>query len=230
MKRSGYWIIGLVGILLGSQFALPIGAEMMLERSLNRAFHAQSVTAQVDALPALSLLNGTADEITLMGKNVPVGRLVCEEVTAELSDVKIDTAHLLQDGKVLIHRVGDAHFTAAVTEQDLAEALRHSVKQLDDPTVVITPEGIEASGAYTIGKTSAKIALTGQIICRDDKIFFVSEQVQLQYGTRGSFSANLKTEVELAELRGLPFAVRITEIRPTDGRILLAFQKAEKTK
>lgn len=230
MKRSGYWIIGAVGILLGSQFALPIGAELMLERSLNRALHTQSVTAQVDALPALSLLNGAADEITLMGKKVPVGRLVCEEVTAELSDVKIDTAHLLQDGKVLLHHVGDAHLTATVTEQELADALRHSVKQLDEPTVVITPKGIEASGAYAIGKTSAKIALTGRITHRENKIFFVSEQVQLQYGARGNFSADLKTEVELAELKGLPFAVRITEIRPTDGRILLAFQKAEGAK
>lgn len=227
MKRSGYCIIGIIGILLGSQLVLPLAAETMIERSLERAVRAQDVSAEVDTSCAVSLLNGSSDELVLTGKQVLVGKVVCEDITARLSDVKIDMGHLVQDGKVLLRSIGDAHLAVTVTEKDLAQALRHSVKQLDEPLVTITSEGIWASGTYAAGRTPVKIALCGQITYRDNKIFFVSEQVQLQYGAKGSFTAALKTEVELAELKGLPFAVRITEIRPADGRILLAFQKAE---
>lgn len=228
MKRRGYRIVGSVVaiLLLGSQVILPMAAETMIERSLKRAVSLQEIAVDVDAMPAVSLANGEIDAVEMIGRQVTVGRVVCEEVKVMLSEVKIDRDHLWQDGKVFFHRVGDAHITASVTEDALARALRHSVKQLDDPTVTITPGGITASGTYSLGRMSPKITLMGQIVYRDNKIFFVSEQVQLQYGARGNFSADLRTEVELAELESLPFVVRITEIRPTDGRILLAFEKA----
>lgn len=226
MKRSRYWIIGIAGVLLGSQLVLPLVAETMIERSLMRSVESEQMMADVSSLPAMSLIGGSADEIVLAGKRVRVGRVLCDEIHAQLSDIKIDMPHLMQDGKLLLHHVGDAKIMASITEEDLAQALRHSVKQLDEPTVTITPEGIEASGVYAFGRASAKMMIRGRLDYDKNKIYFVSEQVQLQYGTMGNFSAELKTKVELADIGHLPFAVRITEIRPTNGRILLAFQRA----
>lgn len=232
MKRSGYRIVGIVGaiLLMSSQVIMPYAAETMLERTLKRTVSSETITAEVKALPAWMLLGGAADTITLSGQKVRIGKVLCEDVTATLSEVEIDTDHLRQDGKVLFRSVGDAQCTASITADDLAEALRHSVKQLDEPIVTVSEDGIEASGTYAFGRTRTKVSLSGRLTYRDNKIFFVSEKVRLQYGARGSFSADLRTEVELAELKNLPFAVRITEIRPTDGRILLAFQKADETK
>lgn len=225
MKRSGYLAIILGGILLGSQILLPLAAETMITRSLKRSISASEINADIDAFPALTILGGSADEITLTGRDVLIGRLLCSEATATFSDVRIDTGHLMDDGKLLFQRLGHAEASAWVTEEELARTLEESVEKLSNVSVTVTPSGIEAQGNYAFGKLPARIALTGQIIGRGDKIVFVSEQVTLQHTAIGKLSANLKTDVELADLGTLPFAVRITDIRPTDGRILLAIEK-----
>ncbi len=225
MKKSGYLAIILGGILLGSQIVLPLAAETMITRSLERSISASEMAVDVDAFPALTIVGGSADEITLTGRDVLIGKLLCSEFAATFTDVHIDTAHLLKGGKLLLQRLGDAEASAYVEEEALARTLEQSVAKLSDVSVKITPSGIEAEGDYDFGKLPVRVSLTGQLIGRDDKIYFVSEQVTLKHTAIGKISAKLKTEALLADLSALPFAVRVTDVRPNEGRIFVIVKK-----
>jgi hypothetical protein len=226
MKRSGYLAIILGGILFGSQVLLPSLAEMMITRSLERSISASEMSVDVDAFPALSILQGSADEIELTGRDVLVGKLLCSEATATFTDVRIDTARLMNDGTFVFEHLGEVSASIEIKEEELAKTLEQSVEKLSNVTVHITPSGVEAEGDYMLGKLPVRISLTGQLVGRGNKIYFVSERAALKHAI-GKISANVKTDVELAELSSLPFAVRVTNVSKFDGKVSVRVEKED---
>lgn len=226
MKRSGYLVIALISIFASCQLLLPIAAETMIERSLKRSMQAAELDVEVDALPAFDLIDGSADKITISGRDVLIGRLLCSRIDVSAHDVDVDMPRLVNDGKFIFEHLGEVSVTAEIKEDAMAKTLEQSADKLSNVKVTVTPSGIEAEGDYSLGKMPAHIALTGQLVGRGDKIYFVSERATIKHSI-GKISANLKTEIELAELSSLPFAVRITEIRPNDGWIRVCVDKED---
>ncbi|MBQ1249593.1 MAG: hypothetical protein IIX92_06090, partial [Selenomonadales bacterium] len=113
-----------------------------------------------------------------------------------------------------------------IKEEELAKTLEQSVEKLSNVTVHITPSGVEAEGDYMLGKLPVRISLTGQLVGRGNKIYFVSERAALKHAI-GKISANVKTDVELAELSSLPFAVRVTNVSKFDGKVSVRVEKED---
>ena len=226
MKRSGYLAIILGGILLASQMLLPFAAETMITRSLERSVSAVKINADVNAFPALSILNGSADEIMLAGNDVLIGKLLCSDVTATFKNVKLDMSRLTDDGTFVFEHLGEVSAVIEIKEEELAKTLEQSIEKLSNVTVSITPQGVEAEGDYALGKLPVRISLAGQLVGRGNKIYFVSERAALKHAI-GKISANVKTDVELAELSSLPFAVRVTNISKFDGKVSVRVEKED---
>lgn len=231
MTPMKYLLLGLAFILISSSITLPIAAKTIIENSLRESLQVREITASVHAYGDVrrnipfEMLFGKAESIHIKSKDVQVGKLLCSRIDVSAHDVDVDMSRLVGDGTFVFEHLGEVTASIDVKEEELAKALEQSAEKLSDVSVTITPSGIEARGKYALGKSSADVTLAGQIIGREDKIFFVSEQVALQHAKIGNFSAQLKTEVELADLSSLPFAVRITNIRPFDGMVYILVEK-----
>lgn len=231
MTLIKYLLLGLLLLLISSSIALPIVMETMIERSLRETVQAEEISANVHNghgrmdIP-LGLVGGIADRISVSGRNVQIGKLLCSRVDVWADNVDVDMSRLIDDGKLLFQHLGDAEVIAEVKEEELAKTLEQSVEKLSNVSVNITPSGIEAEGDYTLGKLPVRIFLTGQLVGRGDKIYFVSERVTLQH-TIGKISANFKTDALLADLSTLPFAVRVADIRPFDGVVSIRVEKED---
>ncbi|MBO5245169.1 MAG: DUF2993 domain-containing protein [Selenomonadales bacterium] len=227
MTLKKYLLFGLAFFLFISEMVLPITAEVIIENSLRGSLQARELTADVSArIWQGQLISGEADTIRIHGKDVQIGKLLCSEVEVSAHDVDVDMTRLLGDGKLLFEHLGEVTAYAYVKEEALAKVLEQSSEKLSKVAVHITPSGIEAEGNYALGRLPVRISLTGQLVGRDNKIYFVSERAMLQHAI-GKISAHVKTEVEAADLSSLPFAVRITDIRSEDGRVYIIVKKED---
>ncbi len=229
MTPKQYLILGLLAFLIGSSIALPLAVENMIERSLRDTVQADEITANVHQgygrmnIP-LGLIGGISDRISVSGKNVQIGKLLCSRINVWVDNVDVDMSRLISDGKILFQHLGYAEAMVEIKEEELAKTLEQSVEKLSNVTVHITPSGIEAEGDYILGKLPAHISLAGQLVGRGDKIYFVSERATLKH-TIGKITAQVKTDIELADLSSVPFAVRVADIRPNDGWVFVRIEK-----
>lgn len=232
MTPMKYLLVGLVLIVITSRITLPIAAKTIIENSLRETVQAREVVASVYVdrhsrhdLP-LELLEGKADDIYIDGKDVQVGKLLCSKVRVSAHDVDIDMSRLIDDGTFVFEYLGEVSAGIDIKEEELAKTLEQSVDKLSNVTVHITPSGIEAEGDYMLGKLPAHISLAGQLVGRGNKIYFVSERATLKH-TIGKISANVKTDIELAELSSLPFDVQVTDVNTFDDVVCVRVEKED---
>lgn len=230
MTLKKYLLLGFLLILLSCSITLPITAKTMIENSLRESLQAREIVAEVYAersgrrSMSPKMLFGEIGSIYIKGKDVQIGKLLCSKVDVSAHDIDVDMSRLVDDGKFIFEHLGEVSVTAEIKEEALARTLEQSVEKLSNVKVTVTPSGIEAEGDYALGKLPVRISLTGQLVGRDNKIYFVSERAMLQHAI-GKISAHVKTDVEVADLSSLPFAVRITEIRPNDGYVFAWIKK-----
>ena len=232
MTPMRYLLVGLALIVLTSSITLPIAAKTIIENSLRESVQVREVVASVYVdrhsrydLP-FELLEGKADDIYIDSKDVQVGKLLCSRINVSAHDVDVDMSRLVDDGTFVFEHLGKVSASIEIKEEELAKTLEQSVEKLSNVTVHITPSGVEAEGDYMLGKLPVRISLTGQLVGRGNKIYFVSERAALKHAI-GKISANVKTDVELAELSSLPFAVRVTNVSKFDGKVSVRVEKED---
>ena len=232
MTPMRYLLVGLALIVLTSSITLPIAAKTIIENSLRESVQVREVVASVYVdrhsrydLP-FELLEGKADDIYIDSKDVQVGKLLCSRIDVWAEDVDVDMSRLVDDGTFVFEHLGKVSASIEIKEEELAKTLEQSVEKLSNVTVHITPSGVEAEGDYMLGKLPVRISLTGQLVGRGNKIYFVSERATLKH-TIGKISAHVKTDVELAELSSLPFAVQVTDVNTFDGVVSVLVEKED---
>ena len=232
MTPMKYLLVGLVLIVLTSSITLPIAAKTIIENSLRESVQVREVVASVYVdrhsrhdLP-FELLEGKADDISIKSKDVQVGKLLCSRIDVWAEDVDVDMSRLVDDGTFVFEHLGKVSASIEIKEEELAKTLEQSVEKLSNVAVHITPSGIEAEGDYMLGKLPVRISLAGQLVGRGNKIYFVSERAALKH-TIGKISAQVRTDVELAELSSLPFAVQVTNVSKFDGEVSVRVEKED---
>ena len=232
MTPMKYLLVGLVLIVLTSSITLPIAAKTIIENSLRESVQVREVVASVYVdrhsrhdLP-FERLEGKADDISIKSKDVQVGKLPCSRIDVWAEDVDVDMSRLVDDGTFVFEHLGKVSASIEIKEEELAKTLEQSVEKLSNVAVHITPSGIEAEGDYMLGKLAVRISLAGQLVGRGNKIYFVSERAALKH-TIGKISAQVRTDVELAELSSLPFAVQVTRVNMFDGVVNVRVEKED---
>ena len=232
MTPMKYLLVGLALIVLTSSITLPIAAKTIIENSLRESVQVREVVASVNVDrhsrydPPFELLEGKADDISIKSKDVQVGKLLCSRIDVWAEDVDVDMSRLVDDGTFVFEHLGKVSASIEIKEEELAKTLEQSVEKLSNVAVHITPSGIEAEGDYMLGKLPVRISLAGQLVGRGNKIYFVSERAALKH-TIGKISAQVRTDVELAELSSLPFAVQVTRVNMFDGVVNVRVEKED---
>lgn len=232
MTPMKYLLVGLVLIVLTSSITLPIAAKTIIENSLRENVQAREVVADVYSEKngrrsrALEMLAGEMHKVYITAKDVQVGKLLCSRIDVWAEDVDVDMSRLVDDGTFVFEHLGKVSASIDIKEEELAKTLEQSVEKLSNVTVHITPSGVEAEGDYMLGKLPVRISLSGQLVGRGNKIYFVSERAALKH-TIGKISAQVKTDVELAELSSLPFAVQVTNVNMFDGVVNVRVEKED---
>lgn len=215
--------LGIVCLLLAaSQLLLPPVVGGIVAQGMVSLAGTENVAVEVETRPAVSMLGGKFDKITLAAQQAKTGNLVFSELNAVLQDVQLDMQTLLSRRLVAIKSVGEVELSAAFDEAELARFLNQTVKGIKNATVTITPEKVQASSNFAFGGFAhVAVTLEGQIVGDGQKIKFVTDRFLLNNNLVGNIGGAVLTEIPLVDLGRLPFNVRAREVVLEPGRVVI---------
>ncbi|MEG6584966.1 LmeA family phospholipid-binding protein [Dendrosporobacter sp. 1207_IL3150] len=209
-------------LLLGSQLLLPIAISDIMSQGMVSLTGSENVKADVEKRPALLMLGGKFDKITLNAQNAKTDRITFSELNAVLKDVQLDMGTLISRRLVAIQSVGEVDLKVAFSQEELARFLNQSVKGIKNATVAITPDKIQVGSNFSIGGfATVAITLEGKIVGDGQKIKFVTDRILLNNNLVGSIGGNMLTEVPIFDLKKLPFDVKVRNIVLEQGRVVI---------
>lgn len=223
MKRL---IIALVVILLlagvVSEVLLPRMIGDAVAQGMRQHTGSSQVTAAVQKTPALLMLTGSFDKVTISAANAKIDRMTFRALDAVLTDVQLDREKLFTSRTVSIERVHDVDLRATITQDELASYLNQTVKGVKNAVVSITPGRVQASTNFSLGGfASLAITLDGKIVGDGQRVKFVTERFLLNNTPVGNVGGAMLTEIPLLDLKNLPFGVTVRDIVMEQGQVTI---------
>jgi len=223
MKRLVAGLLA-IALLLGmtAQFVLPWLISGFVARSVGDQIRAEQIIAKVTKTPAFLMLGGKFDEVAISAVKAQTDRLVFQEMNVAISAASIDMPALLLDRRFVMESAGKIELSGVITQEELSRYLNANAKNVKNAVVTVRDGRVAIDAQLVIfGPVAVKVTLDGRIVGDDRQIRFVTEHFSLNDGLAGNISGALLTEIPLADLKQLPFAVGVREIVMEQGRIIV---------
>jgi hypothetical protein len=200
-------------LVVASELLLPTVMSTVVSQSMMKLTGSDHVEAKLSKSPAVLMLDGEFDKITMLADHVKVDKIVFSQMNIALTNAQLDMGKLLSSRVVEIKSVDDVTIAAVVGQDDLAQYLNHSVKGIKNAVVVITPDKVKASSTFAIGGLiNVAVSLEGRIVGDGQKIKFVTDRFLINNTLTGNIGGSLLTEIPLVDLNKLPFHVGVRDI------------------
>lgn len=220
-KRLVLTVAAAVAVLLaGLAWLLPLLVSQVVAQGMENILHSGQVTASVEKTPSFLLLNGQFDKVRLTAKNARPDKLLFSDMQAELSGVKLDMAQLLSSRRVVLQEVKEATLTAAIAEDELGRYLNQSVKGVKNAKVTVQAGKVQVAGTFGIGQIAQMtVTVEGRVVADGQKIKLATEKILFNNSQVGSLGGSLLSDIQLADLKSLPFGVKVRHIAAEQGKI-----------
>lgn len=221
-KRPILILAVIVALFVAGEVLLPAAVSEIVAQGMTSQTGSDNVNARVEKSPALLMLAGRFDKITVDAVNARVDKLVFSQFHAVLTDVALDMNTLLSRRLVALTSVGAVDLTAEIGQDELARYLNQTVKGVKNAAVVITPGKVQATSSFAVG-TFANVGITieGRVVADDQKIKFVTEKFLFNNSLVGNIGGGVLTEIPLIEMKKLPFGVTVRDITMEQGKIVI---------
>ncbi|MDF2565416.1 MAG: hypothetical protein K0Q53_1811 [Massilibacillus sp.] len=223
MARRLMIIGGILILLLAfSQILLPLAVSDVIGAAMTKLTSADKVEARADKSPAIMMLAGNFDTISVKATGAKTDKVVFDEFDINLSNINVDMGSLIQNRTLTMKSVEDITVKAVISEAELARTINQTVKGAKNAEVSITPEKVTATSVLSMGGlVNAKVILEGKFISTDHTIIFHTEHFQVNNSIMGKFGGALLTDITLIDLKKLPFDVTVKNITLEQGRAVV---------
>ena len=212
----------LVLLLAFSQILLPLAISDVIATAMTKLTSADKVEARADKSPAIMMLAGNFDTISVKAIGAKTDKVVFDEFDIDLNNVHVDMASLIQNRSLTMKSVDDVTVRAVISEAELARTINQTVKGAKNAEVSITPEKVTATSRLSMGGlVNAKVILEGRFVSTDHTIIFHTEHFQINNSMMGKFGGALLTDITLIDLKKLPFDVTVKNITLEQGKAVV---------
>lgn len=219
-------LIVILSVLLAAAFAVelvvPYAVGRMMARAMAEVTGTDQVEAEVVKHPALLMFGGSFDKIRVRADAAKVDKIVFAELDAVLRDVRLDMNALVTRRSLAVKTVRDIDLTAVITQDELSRYLNQSVKGVRNATVAIEGGRVRVSSNFLLGQiASVAVTLDGKIVGDGQKLKFVTERFLLNNTAVGNIGGSVLTEIQLVDLKKLPFGVSVREVVSEGGKVVI---------
>ncbi len=225
MKMLGRLFVVLLIVLALTQFALPKAAEQGLEQALKTSYpDINTVNVDLEVFPALKLLAGKADKLSIDVENYPIGKLTAETFTAQLSEANLDMAKLLFDKKVHLNAV-EKTVSLVLTENMLNQYIESNMGNsiLAQPHLSIGDNSIKLQGVITVVGQEINAVVQGSLALDKGQLWFKPNKVVIngmEYAP--TIQKRLLSRIGFKiPINNMPLEIQFNKVRQTPGKLLL---------
>lgn len=221
-KRLIFVVLLIVILVAGSELLLPKVMSTVVSQGMMNVTGSDHVETSLTQRPALLMLGGHFDQITIVADHTKVDKIVFSQMSIALHNAQLNMSKLMSKRVVDLQSVDKVAIAAVVGQDDLAQYLNHAVKGVKNATVVITPEKVKASSTFAIGGfANVAVNLEGRIVGDGQKIKFVTDRFLINNTLTGNIGGSLLTEIPLVDLNRLPFNVNVRDIVMENGKVTI---------
>lgn len=221
-KRLFVYVV-LLALLLwaGTEVLLPALVAKQVERAMIGMLAAQQASVKVTTHPAVGVLTGRLDNVTVDAAGARFDKLTVSQFSAVFHNLQVEPRALLT-GTVKVQHLGGMDATFVFNDHDLAAYLNQTVKGFKNITVASTPNQVQVTGQLAAGVASLQVTLDGRVVGQGTQLKFVTERFLLN-GTAiaGGGGTRMLAEIPLADLSRVPFPLAIREVVMDQGRVVV---------
>ena len=222
MTKGLRLVIVVLLIAVAGELLLPMVLSDIVAKGMMGVVGSEQVTATLTKRPALLMLGGKFDMITVNAQQAKTDKLIFSDMGITLKDAQLDMGSLLSRRAVSFQSVGDVAIRGTVTQDELARYLNQTVKGVKNAVVDINADKIKASSTFALGGfANVNVSLEGKIVGDGQKIKFVTDKFLLNNRMTGNLGGALLTEIPLVELNKLPFHVNVRDVVMENGTVIL---------
>ena len=222
-KRLFLILFAVAGLAVaGVVLFLPHIVSQVVAQGMQKVLNSNQVSAKVEKSPSFLMLDGQFDKVVLTAKDAKPDKLAFSAMQAELIGVKVDMAALVSSRKVILQEVKQAGLTASVAQDELARYLNQSVKGVKNAKVQIQNGKVQVGGTFGLGQfAQMTVTLEGKVTSDGQKIKLVTEKIFLNNSQVGSLGGSLLADIQLVDVKSLPFGVVVRNITADQGKITI---------
>lgn len=127
----------------------------------------ETINVQLKAYPALKMLTGRIDQITVKTSNVQAAGLVIDQLTATIDQVSVNLRTLLTKRQIQTTKSPNLDVKLTISEQNLKQYVLANVKGVKDPRLTIEPGKVTAGGYLTFNGKDYFVVGEGRFVIRD---------------------------------------------------------------
>lgn len=226
-------IILLIAVGAFIQFAVPKALTNYLKDRVIELTKAQQVVLTLDALPSAKIALGYVDKIHCTADDATIGQLNLKQAVLDGSSLKIDIKELLMPTEGISREehtnrcltyAGTLELSGIITADSLKNFLEEKVDRLQNPQVIMSPEGITAEAKIKILGRDADVQIGGQIIARDGDLYFQMTNLNVENAILRRVNLDkFIGDFNLTESVKMPFGLQFRTVEMRNGE---AFVKA----
>ncbi len=222
-KRLLLISVGLLLIVaLVAEVMLPQVASDAVAQGMKELTSSAQVQAQVLKRPALGMIAGSFDKITVDATDAKVDKIAFSQFRATLTEVQLDRERLYFRRVVVLEQVKDVDVMAVITQEEVTRYINQNVKGVKNATVIMDKGKMQVTSSFAFGGlATVAITLEGRIVGDGQKIKFVTERFLLNNVAVGNIGGSLLAEIPLVDLKKLPFGVTVRDIALEQGKLIL---------
>lgn len=166
------------------------------------------------------MLDGKFDNVVVSAVQANVGKVIFSDLSITLQDAALDMGVLLRDHRLVLKSVEKVELSGSITQEELARFLKANVKGVKEAVVTVDNGRVAVQANLSFGgPLSFAVQLDGRVVGIGQDIKFVTDRFQLNNVLTASIGGSMFTEVPIVDLRNLPFAVGVREIRMEKGKV-----------
>ena len=213
--------IALLGAV-AAEFILPQATSLAVAQGMTELVGSREIKAQVIKRPAVAMVTGSFDQITVNAANAKVDKIIFRQLNAELKDVQLDRQRLYLNRQAVIEQVGEINVVAVLTQEEVARYLNQQVKGVKNATVIIDQGKMTAQSSFVLGGfATVAIGLEGRVVQDGQIVKFVTDRFLLNNSPVGSIGGIGLAEIPLLDMKKLPFGVTVRDIMLEQGKLTL---------
>ena len=222
-KRLLLISVGLLLIVaLVAEVMLPQVASDAVAQGMKELTSSAQVQAQVIKRPALGMLAGNFDKITVDATDARVDKIAFSQFRATFTEVQLDRERLYFRRVVVLEQVKDVDVMAVITQEEVTRYINQNVKGVKNATVIMDKGKMQVTSSFAFGGlATVAITLEGRIVGDGQKIKFVTDRFLLNNAVAGNIGGALLAEIPLVDLKKVPFGVTVRDIALEQGKLTL---------
>lgn len=220
-------VVLLIAAVAFVQFAIPRALTNYLKGKVTELTGAQNVILSLDALPSAKIALGYVDKVHCEADDATIGEINLKQAVLDGSSIHIDIKELLMptDGisreehtdRVLMS-ASSLELSGIITADSLKDFLARKVDRLQNPQVVMTPEGITAAGKVKILGRDADVQIGGKIVARDGDLYFQMGDLNVENAVLRRVNLDrFLGDFNLTETVRMPFGMQFRSVEMREG-------------